>query len=341
MKPKPNGARVRKKIRLTALTLLAAGFAGIAPTVLAPAATMADLTKLDPKEIAQQLAANPPLFLQVVSKASRWNEPAEPVKIAGPIYFVGTKGLGVWLIKTSTGLILLNTGMPESGPLIEASIRKLGFRPEDIRLLLACHAHIDHVGALAHLHRLSGAPVAIMDVEQALLESGGKADFHYAAYPQFAFESVKADRVFQDGETITFGDAALTAHLTPGHTKGATTFTMTVEDGGKTYHVVFLGGSSVNPGFRVAKSPSYPGIGDDYRRTLRILGDLKPDIWLDAHTETMDFEAKRARAEKEGAPAWVDPDGYAQFVAGQRAKFEAAAETAAPTPRGVTLKPAY
>jgi metallo-beta-lactamase class B len=232
------------------------------------------------------------------------------MKIVGPISFVGTKGLGVWLIRTSEGHILLNTGMPSSGPMIEASIRKLGLQPEDVKLLLRCHAHIDHVGGHAYLKQLSGAQVAMIDAEKDLLQSGGKMDFHYGAHAEFWFEPVQVDRVVRDGEMITLGDVALTARLTPGQTKGGTTWILNVVDEGKLYHVVFPDGTSINPGYRVAMDPSYPGIGDDYRRTLHTLELLKPDIWLASHTEMFDFEGKRARAATEGVKAWVDPEGY-------------------------------
>lgn len=148
------------------------------------------LQKMDPQEVAKRLADNPPLFLQMAIKTGKWNEPAEPMHIAGPIYFVGTQGLSVWLVKSSEGLILLNTGMPESGPMIEKSVRKLGFKPKDIKLLLTGHAHIDHAGGHAYIKKLSGAQVATMDIEEELLESGGRGDFHYAAFPEFRYEPV-------------------------------------------------------------------------------------------------------------------------------------------------------
>jgi glyoxylase-like metal-dependent hydrolase (beta-lactamase superfamily II) len=153
-----------------------AALAGFSTLAIVQDAKAIDLTKLDPKEIAKQLAENPPFFLKVATKTSKWNEPAEPLKIAGPIYFVLTKGLAVWLIKSSDGLIPMNTGRSESGSMIEASVKKLGFDSKGIKLLLACHAHIDHVGAHAYIQKLSGAKVAIMDVK------GGKADFFYAAF---------------------------------------------------------------------------------------------------------------------------------------------------------------
>jgi metallo-beta-lactamase class B len=264
-----------------------------------------------------------PQDLQTAAKQFGWTEPAEPVKVVGPIHFVGTRGLGIWLITTSEGHILLNTGMPGSGPMIEASIHKLGFKPEDIKLMLTCHAHIDHVGGHAYVKNISGAKVVMLDKEVDLLQSGGKTDFNYGNVPEFAFVPVEVDRIIRDGDTVRLGDVTLKAIHTPGHTRGSTTWVTTVTDRGKSYSVVFPDGTSVNPGYRVANDPSYPGIGDDYRRTFRILAALKPDIWLAPHTEVFNFEAKRVRATKLGARAWVDPVGYRKWVVSRRAKFEA------------------
>jgi metallo-beta-lactamase class B len=271
-----------------------------------------------------ELAKNPALFLETARKTLKWDEPAEPAKIVGPISFVGTKGLSVFLIQTSAGHILLNTGMPGSGPMIEASIRKLGLKPEDIKILLTGHAHIDHVGGHAYLKKLSGARVATIAEEKELLESGGKSDFFYGKDEVFQFEPAKVDHVFHDGDEIKLGDVTLKALLTNGHTKGSTTFLMKVVDNGKTYTVVFPTGTSVNPGYRVEKNPSYPGIGDDFRRTLRVLDDLQPDIWLHQHNDTYAYEAKLKRSAKEGAAAWVDPEGYRKWMALQRLKLDEA-----------------
>jgi metallo-beta-lactamase class B len=264
------------------------------------------------------------LSLETTAKERGWTEPAEPVKVVGPIYFVGTRGLGVWLITTSEGNILLNSGMPGSGPMIEASIRKLGFKPEDTRLMLTCHAHIDHVGGHAYFKNISGAKVVMMDKEVELIQSGGKTDFNYGTVSEFAFVPVEVDRVVRDGEAVRLGDVTLKALLTPGHTRGSTTWVATVTDHGKRYSVAFPDGTSVNPGYRLINDPSYPGIADDYRRTFRVLDALKPDIWLTPHTEMINFEAKRQRAIKMGAAAWVDPIGYRKWVASRRAAFDAA-----------------
>jgi metallo-beta-lactamase class B len=163
--------------------------------------------------------------------------------------------------------------------------------------------------------------MATMASEVDLIQSGGALDFQYGAYKEFAFEPVKVGQVLHDGDTIELGGVVVTALHTPGHTKGTTTFTMNVADDGKTYRVVFLDGTSINPGYRLTKAPSYPGIADDYARTFRVLESLNPDIWLCAHPEMFDFESKRAKGK--GPAAFVDPEGYRRFIAGGREKLEA------------------
>lgn len=251
-----------------------------------------------------------------------WLEPAEPITIVGPIRFVGTLGLCAYFIPTPAGHILLNGLMPQSAAHLEASIRKLGYRPEDIKILLISQAHIDHVGTLAHMQKLSGARVEVMAADVGLLKSGGKTDYLFASDPRFHFDPVATDRVLKDGDTVELGGVKLTARATPGHTPGTTTWLTTVEDGGRPYAVVFADGMGVNPGTRLVKDPSYPGIADDYRRTFHLLGSLRPDIFLSYHPGFFDFSGKRERAKRDGVQAWVDPDGYRRRIADSQANFE-------------------
>jgi metallo-beta-lactamase class B len=284
----------------------------------------------------EALARDPVLLLKTARKALKWDEPAEPARIAGPIYFVGTKGLSSFLITGSEGHILVYTGMPGSGEMIEKSIAKLGFKPKDIKILLTGHAHCDHVGGHAYLKKVTGAKIAMLREEVELFESGGKLDFHYGAYKEFAFEPATVDTVFRDGDEIKLGDITITALLTPGHTQGSTTYVTKIVADGKTYTVVFPDGTSINPGYRVAGNPSYRGIGDDLRRTIHTLERLEPDIWLNCHADFFNYDAKLKRAATEGVSAWVDPEGYKRYVAAAKAKFEAtvAKETSAPTGDG-------
>ena len=290
-------------------------------TLLLTFAGLASAQPIPPSQVTQyKLANDNNFFIYYASKTLKWEEPTDPVRIVGPIYFVGTAGLGVFLFATSEGHILMNTGMPSSGPMIVDGIRKLGFKPEDIKILINAHAHIDHSGALAFMKRLTGAPLAVMKDDVAAMESGDRNDFKYG--DDLAYEGVKVDRVLRDGDTVKLGDVLLTAHHTPGHTRGATTWVANVVADGKAYVVAFPDGAGVNPGYRIAKDPSYPGITDDYRNTLHELEMIKPDIWLAEHNEFYDFEGKRQRAETEGVNAWIDPEGYRRFVATKKRAFE-------------------
>jgi metallo-beta-lactamase class B len=268
----------------------------------------------------EQLAADNNLFISLAKKFLKWEEPEEPVHIAGPVYFVGTKGLGAFLFATSDGLVLMNTGMPSSGPMIADSIRKLGFDPQDLKLMINGHAHIDHAGAFAWLKDQFSAELAVMLEDVPAMESGDLGDFKYA--DDFVYPAVKVDRTLRDGDTIRMGDVVLTAFLTPGHTRGATTWVTTIIDDGRPLTVVFPDGAGFNPGYRLAKDPSYPGIAEDYRRTHHFLEMLKPDIWLAQHNEYYDLVGKTERAKAEGVAAWIDPEGYRRFIAGKKRAFE-------------------
>ena len=273
--------------------------------------------------LASAAAAQQPLPPGVPETFRSFFEPAEPLKIVGPIHFVGTRDLGVYLVATKAGHVLIDGAMPTSASLIEAAIRKLGFKPEEIRVLLITQGHIDHVGTLAHFKKLSGAQVALMSPDDELVKSGGKTDFLFGADERFRFEPVTADRVLKDGDVVELGGVKLTARHTPGHTRGTTSWVATVEDSGHSYRVVFPGSTSVNPGARLVQNPSYPGIADDYRRSFRLLESLKPDIFLGAHVGFFDMDAKRPRAASEGAKAWVDPEGYLRYLGKSKETFEA------------------
>ena len=253
-----------------------------------------------------------------------WTTPAAPFTIVGPIHYVGTQDLAAYLITTPAGHILLDGAVPSMAGEIEKSIVALGFKPQDIRILLTTQAHFDHVGTLAHFQKLSKASVRIMQGDEALVADGGRSDYLLGAMSAAHFTPVKVDVVLADGDTVSLGGVTLTAIRTPGHTPGCATYTMSVTDKGKTYAVVFPGSTTVNAGTRLVKNPSYPGIADDFRSTFDRLASLKPDIFLGAHASFFDLEGKRARLKAEGAAAFVDPDGYRRLHAQKREAFEAA-----------------
>jgi metallo-beta-lactamase class B len=252
-----------------------------------------------------------------------WTTPEPPFRIVGSIHYVGTKDLAAYLITTPAGHILLDGAVPGLGGEIEKSIRTLGFKPEDIKILLTTQAHFDHAGTLAHFAALSHGSVRVMQGDEQLVADGGKSDYLFGARTDLYFAPVKVDTVLKDGDVITLGGVSLTALRTPGHTPGCATYTMTVTEGGKAYKVVFPGSTSVNPGTRLVKNPSYPSIADDFRRTFDRLVSLTPDIYLAAHASAFDLAGKRARMKTEGVQAFVDPEGYRRLHAQKREAFEA------------------
>jgi metallo-beta-lactamase class B len=262
-------------------------------------------------------------LLLVVQMPAAWTQATKPFRLAGPIHYVGTAELAAFLIHTPQGHILIDGAVPAAAPAIEKSIRDLGFKPEDIRLLLTTQAHFDHVGTHAHFKKLSGGIVQAMDGDAQLLRSGGKTDYLFGKDPNFHFPPMAVDRVLKDGDIITLGGERLTARKTPGHTPGSTTFLMEVNEGGKIYQVVFAASTSVNPGTRLSKDPSYPGILEDYRKTFDTLASLKPDVFVSGHASFFGLERKRAAIKAQNpAAAFVDPAGYQKLIAQKRADFE-------------------
>jgi metallo-beta-lactamase class B len=241
--------------------------------------------------------------------------------VIGNVYFVGSKGLGVYLVTTPQGNILINAGLDESVPLIQQSVEKLGFRFSDIKILLISHAHFDHDAGAARIKKLTGAKYIVMDSDVPVVESGGEQDFFYAHIPGMLYPAVKVDRVLHDGDTVTLGDTVLTAHLTPGHTKGCTTWTMKVKEGGKSYDVVIVGSLNVNPGYKLVNNAAYPQIASDYEKTFRVLRSLRCDVFLGAHGNYYDMESKYARMGS-GNP-FLDAQGYQKYIDQREQAFRA------------------
>jgi metallo-beta-lactamase class B len=251
-----------------------------------------------------------------------WTEPFPPFRIAGNLYYVGSKGLATYLIATPAGHILINSDLEANVPLIRASVEKLGFKFSDIKVLLISHAHWDHDAGSAMIKQMTGASYMVMDADVPVVESGGKADFHYGNTPTSLYPATRVDRVLHDGDEVKLGDAILVAHLTPGHTKGCTTWTMKAKDNGKEYNVVIVGSPNVNPGYKLVGNASYPRIAADYERMFQVLKSLPCDVFLGAHGAYFDMEAKYARL-MAGAPApFVDPDGYKKFVTDKEREFQ-------------------
>jgi metallo-beta-lactamase class B len=256
------------------------------------------------------------------AQANDWTEPFPPFKIGGNLYYVGSKGLANYLITTPRGHILINSDLEENVPMIRASVEQLGFKFTDIKILLISHAHWDHNAASDSIKKLTGAKYMVMDADVSVVESGGKTDFQYGNVASSLYPPTKVDRVLHDGDEVKLDSTVLVAHLTPGHTKGCTTWTMKLQEGGKTYNAVIIGSPNVNPGFKLVNNARYPEIATDYERMFRILKSLPCDIFLGAHGSYFDLESKYERLKEKALAAFVDPEGYKKFVADKELAFK-------------------
>ena len=243
-----------------------------------------------------------------------WTRPFPPFRIIGNIYWVGSYDLSTYLITTPQGNILINTGVGDTAQQIKASVEKLGFKITDTKILTATHGHFDHVAGMAALKKMTGAKLVISERDKDLLETGGKTDFRWGNVTSAQFEPVKVDQTFTDGETIALGGTVLTAHLNAGHTKGATSFTLNVPEGGKTYRVIIANMGSINPGVKVSGMPSYPGITQDYANTFLAQKDMKVDVWLASHASQFRLHDKYKPGDSYNPERFVDPAGFLASV---------------------------
>lgn len=249
-----------------------------------------------------------------------WNQPVKPFRIIGNVWYVGASDVTSFLITTSAGHILLDSGFLETVPQIKENVAQLGFKFADIKILLNSHAHSDHAGGLAELKQLTGATLMISESDAALLANGGKDD------PQFGdrllFPPAKADRLLRDGDEVKLGETVLTARVTPGHTKGSTTWTMKVREGGKTYDVVFASSVSA-PSYKLVGNEKHSQVVDDYRRTFRTMKALPCDVFLGPHANFFDMKNKRAQLDQGAQPnPFIDPAGYRRYLTAGERGFE-------------------
>ena len=254
------------------------------------------------------------LSLPAAAQNADWTRPFPPLKLIGNVYWVGTYDLSTYLITTDAGHILINTGLAETVPEIKKGVEQLGFDFGGVEILLATHAHWDHVAGLAELERLTGAQVWMSEADAVLLEDGGKSDFRFGNDRDTSFEPVMVDRRLKDQDTIALGGVTLTAHHHPGHTKGATSFTLTVREAGRDYRVVIANMGSINPGVTVSGMPKYPTIGDDYARTFAAQKALPVDVFLASHASQFGMHGKYQPGNPYDPNRFVDPAGYLAAV---------------------------
>lgn len=238
------------------------------------------------------------MFRRNVGSAEEQRAQFPPHRIVGNLYYVGSRSLASFLVATPQGHILINTNWEDGVPNLRRSVEELGFDFEDIEIILGSHAHGDHMEGDARVKELSGGSVMAMSADVPLLERIRPGDKPHPL-----------DRVLQDGDEVSLGGSTLVARLTPGHTPGCTTWTMTVEEDGRSYDVVIIGSMGSNPGFRFVDNPENPTIAEQYKQGFAVLRQLSPDIPLASHPAMYGMVEKHARLGGSVNP-FVDPGGY-------------------------------
>jgi metallo-beta-lactamase class B len=277
--------------------------------IQSPEKSSAATNAVTPVPISQDKVAARKMF-------DSWKPAIPPRRIIGNIYYVGMSGVSSWLITTPEGHILIDSTFEETVPQICRNIEQLGFRVGDIKWLLSSHAHVDHTGGHALMKRLSGARIVSSAADAQVMASGGADDFSPFPKKLLAYTPVKADRIVKDGDEVSLGGVTLTAHLTPGHTKGATTWTMPVKDGEQTYNVVFFSSVSIVAPTRLLNNPDYPSIAEDYAATFKKLKALPCDIFLAPHGDQFGLAEKLQRLEQGASPnPFIDAAGWRTLIA--------------------------
>ena len=265
------------------------------------------------------------LFAQEVqepkSLSPDWTNPFPPFRIVGNVYWVGTFDLGCYLITTSQGDILINTGLASSDTTIFQNIKALGFRPADIKILLTTQAHYDHMGAMASIKKSTGAKLLVDEKDGAVVADGGKSDYAFGG-EHSTFQPVKPDRLLQDGDTIRLGEMQILLLHHPGHTKGSCSYLFTVKDENRSYRVLIANMPSivVDPPFQ--KITSYPEIAADYAYTFDAMKSLSFDIWLSSHASQFNLHQKHRPGDPYNPPAFYDRKGYDNALARLQALYE-------------------
>lgn len=262
------------------------------------------------------------IFAQPNENDRAMNKAVEPFKIIGNIYYVGASDVTSYLIVTPQGHILIDSGFNETVPQIKANIAKLGFKLEDVKILLINHAHYDHCGGLAELKRLTGARLYASPPDASVLEDGGKSDFRFGGDPAFSFTPVKVDEILKNGQKIELGETTLTTYFTFGHTKGATSWTMDVSENGKSYKVAFVT-SLTTLDYTLAGNPKYPQVAADFENTFKTLKAIKADVLLSSHGVFFDLLGKAEKVRNGTSPnPFIDPNGYQRLIKRMEKSFQ-------------------
>lgn len=250
-----------------------------------------------------------------------WSKPCPPFRIAGNLYYVGTYDLACYLITTSKGHILINTGLAASEKLIKNSIESLGFKFSDIKILSTTQAHHDHVGALAAIKKKTGAKLMVDAADAAVLADGGQSDYAFGS-SGVMFQPVKTDRLLQDGDTIQLDDMLLVMLHHPGHTKGSCSFLFKVKDEQKAYRVLIANMPTIVTDKRLADINAYPAIAKDYAYTLQAMKGISFDLWLASHASQFNLHDKHKPGDAYNPAAFKDRQGYETSLGDLQKQYE-------------------
>ncbi|MCP3960001.1 MAG: subclass B3 metallo-beta-lactamase [bacterium] len=267
-------------------------------------------------------AAAGPTHAELSERWQKMNQPVEPFRILGNLYYVGANSVTSFLITTPDGHILIDGGFEETVPQIEANIAKLGFELEDVEILLNSHAHFDHAGGLARLKKASGARFMASEIEAPILERGGLGDDLLG--DEAPFPKIEVDRMLKDGETIEHGGMRLTAHVTAGHTRGCTSWAFEVEDAGESHLAVSICSLSVLDGMKFGEDPTYPTIARDFGRSFETLEALPCEVFLASHAGFFRMKEKQEKLGEEGPNPFIDRKGYLKYIDRARERFKEA-----------------
>ncbi|MDM7921410.1 MAG: subclass B3 metallo-beta-lactamase, partial [Pyrinomonadaceae bacterium] len=257
-------------------------------------------------------------FAQLTEQDREWNKPVEPFRVIGNVYYVGAAEITSFLITSPKGHILIDSGFAETVPLIKANVEKLGFKMSDIKILLNTQAHYDHAAGLNELKKLTGAKMLASAGDKPQLERGGLKDFAFG--DRFPFEPVTVDRVIRDGETIRLGGVKLKTILMPGHTRGSTAWSYSVNDSGKKYNVLFLSSTS-GPGFKYVGNAAFPEIIEVFEATFAKLKKLKPDVFLASHGSAFDLAGKMSRLGDKSRNPFIETETYPAYLKSTETAF--------------------
>jgi len=249
---------------------------------------------------------------QLHAQPEDWTIPFPGHRVIANLYAVGTYDLAVFLITSDEGHILINTGLEDSTALIQDNVESVGYRLEDVKILLTMQSHWDHTAALAEIKELTGAEMWATADDARVLEDGGFSDPHFGG--QESFRPVSVDKIINDGETIELGDIRLLVHEHPGHTEGSSSYSMRVREGGRDYDVAIANMSTINAGKKLVVDPTYPGVANDFAETFRRQKAMDVDVWVAAHGGQYGLHRKYTPGQAYSPDTFVDPEGFAAEV---------------------------